>query len=71
MVGFPGDYGGRLSNPEGFVDAGEVQSGHSQADGATCEVLGQPARIDCFFVSARLREHISAVRIDDSARGFR
>ncbi|MDH3451647.1 MAG: endonuclease/exonuclease/phosphatase family protein, partial [Gammaproteobacteria bacterium] len=68
MVGPSGDYGGLLSNPEGFVDAW-VQSGHPQAAGATCEVLGKPARIDYFFVSARLRERIGGVRIDAAAQG--
>jgi len=68
MVGPPGDYGGLLSNPEGFVDAW-VQSGHSPTEGATCEVLGEPLRIDYFFVSGRLRKRIAAVSIDTTAQG--
>lgn len=68
MVGPPGDYGGLLSNPEGFVDAW-VQSGHPQAAGSTCLVLGEPARLDYLFVSGRLRQRIREVHIDEAAQG--
>lgn len=68
MVGPTGDYGGRLSNPEGFVDAW-VQSGNPPDGGATCLVLDEPARIDYLFVSGRLREHIGEMRVDAHAQG--
>jgi endonuclease/exonuclease/phosphatase family metal-dependent hydrolase len=68
MVGPPGDYGGLLSNPEGFVDAW-VQSGHSPAEGTTCMVLDEPARLDYLFVSGRLRQRIGGVHIDEAAQG--
>lgn len=68
LAGPPGEYGGRLINPEGFVDAW-VQSGQPPSGGATCEFLGKPLRIDYFFVSARLREQIEAVRVDETAQG--
>jgi endonuclease/exonuclease/phosphatase family metal-dependent hydrolase len=61
-------YGGRICNPEGFVDAWVV-SGHGEDEGATADIKGRPARIDYCFVSAALASGIGTVSIDSAARG--
>ena len=61
-------YGGRVTNPEGFVDAW-VAAGHDEGDGFTADIKGRSTRLDYCFVSARLRERISAARIDNEAPG--
>ena len=61
-------YGGRITNPEGFVDAW-VATGHGESEGITAEIKGRAARLDYCFVSARLRERITAARIDNEAPG--
>jgi len=68
IVGPVSEYGGRVTNPEGFVDAW-VTSGHDETDGVTAEIHGRPVRLDYFFVSAMLRDRIRSVRIDSEARG--
>ncbi len=68
IVGPTSPYGGRITNPEGFVDAW-VEAGNAADAGATAEVRGRPARLDYCFVSAGLRERIRAVHVDADAAG--
>ena len=68
IVGPTSPYGGRITNPEGFVDAW-VEAGHPIDAGATAEVRGRPARLDYCFVSAGLRDRIRAARVDVDADG--
>ena len=68
IVGPTSPYGGRITNPEGFVDAW-VEAGHPIDAGATAEVRGRPARLDYCFVSAGLKDRIRGVRVDSEAVG--
>ena len=68
IVGPMSPYGGRVTNPEGFVDAW-VEVGHPIDAGATAEVKDRPARLDYCFVSAGLRNRIRSVRVDSDAAG--
>ena len=68
IVGPMSPYGGRITNPEGFVDAW-VEAGHPIDAGATAEVRGRPARLDYCFVSAGLKDRIRDVRVDSDAAG--
>ena len=68
MTGPVSPYGGRVSNPEGFVDAW-VFSGHEEGEGFTADIEGRSVRLDYCFVSARLRERITAAGIDSEAPG--
>lgn len=68
IAGPTSPYGGRITNPEGFVDAW-VEAGHAIDAGPTAEVRGHPARLDYCFVSAGLKECIRAVRVDTHAIG--
>ena len=68
IVGPVSPYGGRITNPEGFVDAW-VEAGNAIDAGPTAEVRGRPARLDYCFVSAGLKERIRAVRVDADAVG--
>ena len=68
IVGPTSPYGGRITNPEGFVDAW-VEAGHPIDAGATAEMRGRPVRLDYCFVSAGLRDRIRAVRVDADAAG--
>lgn len=61
-------YGGRVVNPEGFVDAW-VETGHELDQGVTAEIDGRPVRLDYCFVSAALRGLIRSVEIDGEAAG--
>lgn len=61
-------YGGRVVNPEGFVDAW-VESGHGAGEGVTADIHGRPVRLDYCFVSAALRGDIRSVEIDARATG--
>jgi len=61
-------YGGRIINPEGFVDAWTAV-GHDDGEGITSEIKGRTARLDYCFVSARLHQRIVAARIDSEAPG--
>jgi len=61
-------YGGRVVNPDGFVDAWDV-AGTPKNDGATCEDDGRPIRIDYAFVSTSLRERIRQCYVDQHAAG--
>lgn len=68
FVGPESAYGGRVTNPEGFVDAW-VSNGHPADQGVTSDIHDRQVRLDYFFVSAKLRQRIRAVRIDERARG--
>jgi endonuclease/exonuclease/phosphatase family metal-dependent hydrolase len=61
-------YGGRISNPEGFVDAW-VASGRDEDEGVSADIHGRDVRLDYCFVSTALVDAIGAVRIDVDARG--
>ena len=68
VVGPMSPYGGRITNPEGFVDAW-VEAGHAVESGTTAEVKDSPARLDYCFVSAGLKDRIQTVRVDSDAVG--
>ena len=68
IVGPMSAYGGRITNPEGFVDAW-VEAGHAVDAGTTCAVRGRPVRLDYCFASSSLKDRIRAVRIDSDAVG--
>ena len=68
VVGPLSPYGGRITNPEGFVDAW-VEAGNAIGTGPTAEVRGRPARLDYCFVSAGLKECIGTARVDADAVG--
>ncbi|MDX1513916.1 MAG: endonuclease/exonuclease/phosphatase family protein [Gammaproteobacteria bacterium] len=61
-------YGGRVTNPEGFVDAW-VESGHEVNEGVTADIRGRPVRLDYCFLSAALRDRVRDVAIDSEATG--
>lgn len=68
MAGPLSDYGGRITNPKGFVDAW-CAAGGDAAGGFTSGVGGRPARLDYCFVSSALRERITACRVETRAAG--
>ena len=68
IVGPMSPYGGRITNPEGFVDAW-VEAGNAIDAGPTSEVRGRPARLDYCFVSAGLKDRIRTARVDVDAVG--
>jgi endonuclease/exonuclease/phosphatase family metal-dependent hydrolase len=61
-------YGGRITNPQGFVDAW-VATGHGERDGVTADIEGREVRLDYCFVSASLAKRIMAAGIDTEAAG--
>ena len=68
MVGPVSVYGGRITNPHGFVDAW-VAAGNAEDEGVTADIYGREVRLDYCFVSAELRDAIGEVRIDTEAAG--
>ena len=68
IVGPLSDYGGRIENPTGFVDAW-CAAGHAIDGGHTSDVNDLPARLDYCFVSHALKSKITACRVDTSATG--
>ena len=68
IAGPSSPYGGRITNPEGFVDAW-VEAGNAIDAGATAEVRGRPARLDYCFVGAGLKDRIRTVSVDTAAVG--
>ena len=70
IVGPMSPYGGRITNPEGFVDAW-VEAGHAIDAGPTSEsaTRGRPVRLDYCFVSAGLKNRIRSVDVDSQAVG--
>ena len=68
IVGPLSPYGGRVTNPLGFLDAwAEVDSEDNK--GYTADVKGAPARLDYAFVSPSLRKHIRSCWVDRNADG--
>jgi len=61
-------YGGRITNPQGFVDAW-VAAGNEELDGVTATIDGREVRLDYRFVSASLSGAITGARIDAQAAG--
>jgi len=61
-------YGGRITNPHGFVDAW-VAAGNQELAGVTANMHGRDVRLDYCFVSASLLDAITAARIDNRAAG--
>ena len=68
IAGPSSPYGGRITNPEGFVDAW-VEAGNAIEAGVTAEVRGRPARLDYCFVGAGLKDRIRTVSVDTAAVG--
>ena len=68
MVGDVSDYGGRVSNPDGFVDAW-VAVGNEESSGVTAERRGQDVRMDYIFVRHSISGGIRSVEIDSQAMG--
>ncbi len=68
IVGPPGDYGGRIANPRGFVDAW-CAAGNDPAGGFTSDVNDAPARLDYGFVSNALKHLISNCYVNEKASG--
>ena len=68
IVGPISDYGGRVVNPEGFVDAWKVK-GNSEMSGVTAERRGEDVRMDFCFVRQSLSQHIRSVKIHSGALG--
>jgi len=68
MTGPLSPYGGRITNPQGFVDAW-VTAGNHERDGVTADIAGRDVRLDYCFVSASLGDRIGAARIDTEASG--
>ena len=61
-------YGGRITNPHGFVDAW-VAAGNQELDGVTADIDGRDVRLDYCFVSASVGDAITSARIDSQAAG--
>ncbi len=61
-------YGGRITNPHGFVDAW-VAAGNEELDGVTATIDSREVRLDYCFVSASLSGAITGARIDGQAAG--
>lgn len=68
IVGPKSDYGGRVINPDGFIDAW-VACGNSELTGVTAERRGYDVRMDYCFVRNPLSDRIRSVRIDSNADG--
>lgn len=68
ITGPVSDYGGRITNPHGFVDAWAA-AGNDERAGVTADIDGRDVRLDYCFVSASLRDAIAGVRIDGEAAG--
>jgi endonuclease/exonuclease/phosphatase family metal-dependent hydrolase len=68
LAGPVSPYGGRITNPHGFVDAW-VAAGHAESDGVTADIDGREVRLDYCFVSASLADAIGSARIDEQAAG--
>ena len=68
IVGPTSDYGGRVVNPEGFVDAW-VAAGNLEMSGVTTERRGEEVRMEYCFVCQTLSDRIRSVSIDSKADG--
>ncbi len=61
-------YGGRVTNPEGFVDAW-VSAGNTPQSGITASIKERGVRLDYFFLSTIIEDRINRVYIDNDAQG--
>ena len=68
IVGPKSDYGGRVINPEGFVDAWKA-SGKAEMSGVTAKRRGEDVRMDYCFVRQSLAHRIRTVKIHSDAVG--
>ncbi len=68
IVGPVSDYGGRIVNPEGLVDAW-TYCGNDEMAGVTAERRGEDVRMDYCFVSYTLSDLIQSCEIDSNAMG--
>lgn len=68
MVGPKSPYGGRMTNPTGFVDAW-AGTGLAESSGVTADIDGRPVRLDYCFVSASLAPNLRSCSIDNEATG--
>ncbi len=68
IVGIRSDYGGRVINPEGFVDAWQV-AGHAEMSGTTAQRRGKNVRMDYCFVRHSLSHRIRDAKIHSAAVG--
>jgi endonuclease/exonuclease/phosphatase family metal-dependent hydrolase len=68
MAGPVSPYGGRITNPQGLVDAWAA-TGHGELEGVTADLDGRAVRLDYCFVSASLAACITAAGIDAGAAG--
>ncbi len=68
IVGPVSDYGGRISSPDGFMDAWTA-AGNDRLLGHTSDVNDVPAVLDYCFISSSLRSHIVSCRVDNEASG--
>lgn len=68
IVGPYSVYGGRVTNPQGFVDAWVV-TGHDERGGVTADIGGRPVRLDYCFVSAELKDRLNSVEVSVDAQG--
>ena len=63
------EFAGRLTSPEGFVDAW-AQAGNTVLDmPPTADLKGRPLRVDYVFVSAALAASVRGARVDEDADG--
>ncbi len=65
LVGPSSDYGGRIANPRGFVDAW-CAAGHDLGSGFTSDFNGKPVRLDYCFVSNSLQHRVHDCYVDDN-----
>ena len=68
VAGPVSDYGGRIINPEGYVDAW-THCGNQEMEGVTAERRGKDVRMDYCFVSHSLSDRIRSCKIDTKAVG--
>ena len=68
IVGPVSDYGGRISSPDGFMDAWTV-AGNDRMSGHTSDVNDIPAVLDYCFVSSSLINQVTSCRVDSDATG--
>lgn len=68
IAGSISDYGGRMSSPEGLVDAW-TWLGKDVATGCTADLHGKPVRFDYCFLSAALAPRLRSIQVDEAACG--
>ncbi len=68
IVGPKSDYGGRVVNPEGFVDAWRAK-GNPEMSGVTARRRGEDVRMDYCFVHQTISDRIGPVKILSHAEG--